>query len=119
MVREVLWALAVRRCPVTSLLFSVLGTIIWIIFILDFAEKLILAPDRVDSFERNWLTAISLLIPALRLFRVFRALRLLRLARTGRGLRLVRVISSQQATHLRQNPKRNGPNHWFSPFPIS
>ncbi len=77
-----------------SPLFNVLGTIIWVVFILDFGVKLVLAPGKVDYFKRNWLTAVSLLIPALRLFRVTRAFRLLRLARTGRGLRLVRVISS-------------------------
>lgn len=77
-----------------SQLFYVLGTAIWIVFILDFAVKLVLAPDKFEYLKGNWLTAISLVIPALRLFRVFRALRLLRLARTGRGLRLVRVVSS-------------------------
>ena len=77
-----------------SLLFYFLGTIIWVVFILDFAVKLVLAPDKADYLKGNWLTAISLLIPALRIFRVFRAFRLLRLARTGRGLRLVRVVGS-------------------------
>lgn len=77
-----------------SLLFYYLGTIIWIVFILDFAVKLILAPDKVEYLKGNWLTAISLLVPALRIFRAFRAFRLLRLARTGRGLRLVRVVGS-------------------------
>ncbi|MDQ3446418.1 MAG: ion transporter [Pseudomonadota bacterium] len=77
-----------------SLLFYVLGTIIWVVFILDFAVKLVLAPDKVVYLKGNWLIAISLLIPALRMFRVFRAFRLLRLASTGRGLRLVRVVSS-------------------------
>jgi voltage-gated potassium channel len=77
-----------------SPLFLLLGTLIWVVFILDFALKWFLAPDKVVYLKSNWLTAISLLIPALRLFRVFRAFRLLRLASTGRGLRLVRVISS-------------------------
>jgi voltage-gated potassium channel len=77
-----------------SLLFYSLGMIIWAVFILDFAVKLVLAPDKGVYLKGNWLTAISLVIPALRIFRVFRALRLLRLAGTGRGLRLVRVISS-------------------------
>jgi voltage-gated potassium channel len=77
-----------------SLLFYFLGTIIWVVFILDFAVKLVLAPDKVVYVKGNWLTAISLLIPALRIFRVFRVFRLLRLASTGRGLRLVRVVSS-------------------------
>jgi voltage-gated potassium channel len=77
-----------------SLLFGVLGMIIWVIFILDFAVKFFLAPDKVVYLKGNWLTAISLLIPALRIFRVFRAFRLFRLARAGRGLRLIRVVGS-------------------------
>jgi voltage-gated potassium channel len=77
-----------------SLLFTAFGTIIWVVFILDFAVKLILAPDKAAYFKGHWLTAIALLVPALRIFRIFRAFRLLRLARTGRGLRLIRVFSS-------------------------
>jgi voltage-gated potassium channel len=77
-----------------SPLFVVLGTIIWVVFILDFAVKFVLAPDKVVYLKGNWLLSISLLIPALRIFRVFRAFRLLRLARAGRGLQLVRVVTS-------------------------
>jgi voltage-gated potassium channel len=77
-----------------SLLFEIIGTIIWVIFILDFAVEVVLAPDKVAYLKHNWLAAISLLVPALRLFRVFRVFRLLRLARVGRGLRLLRVVSS-------------------------
>jgi voltage-gated potassium channel len=77
-----------------SPLFYFLGAVIWVIFILDFAVKLVLAPDKAIYLKGNWLTAISLLVPALRLFRVFRAFRLLRLVSTGRGLRLFRVVSS-------------------------
>lgn len=77
-----------------SPLFNFLGTTIWGIFILDFAVKLLLAPDKVVYLKGNWLTAIALLLPALRIFRVFRAFRLLRLARAGRGVRLIRVVSS-------------------------
>ncbi len=77
-----------------SLLFYFLGTTIWVIFIIDFAVKLVLAPDKGVYLKGNWLTAISLLLPALRIFRVFRAFRLLRLAKAGRSLRLVRVVSS-------------------------
>lgn len=76
------------------LLFGVLGTIIWVIFILDFAVKFVLAPDKVVYLKGNWLTAISLLIPALRIFRFFRAFRLLRLTRAARGLWLIRVVGS-------------------------
>lgn len=74
-----------------SPLLELLGTIIWIIFILDFALKFLLAPDKTDYLKSNWLTALSLLVPALRVFRVFRVLRA---ARAARGLRLFRVLTS-------------------------
>ncbi len=64
---------------------------IWIIFIVDFFVKFILAPVKVDFLKKNWLTAISLIIPALRVFRIFRFVRLLR---GLRGIRLVRLVSS-------------------------
>ncbi len=61
---------------------------IWGIFIIDFLIKFILAPHKLKFFKTNWLTAISLIIPAIRLFRVLRVLRLIR------GVRLIRVVSS-------------------------
>ncbi len=73
---------------------ELLGTIIWIIFILDFALKFALAPDKTDYLKANWLTALALLVPALRVFRIFRVFRLLRAARAARGLRLFRVLTS-------------------------
>lgn len=77
-----------------SPLFEVLGALIWVVFILDFAVKLVLAPKKSAYLKNNWLTAISLLIPALRIVRALRVFRVLRLARAGQGLRLVRVVSS-------------------------
>lgn len=68
---------------------------IWIIFIVDFLVKLMLAPGKLIFLKKNWLTAISLVIPALRLFRIFRFVRLLR---GLRGVRLVRVVSSVNRT---------------------
>ena len=77
-----------------SLLFGIIGAIIWIIFILDFAMEFVLAPHKGAYLKRNWLTALSLLVPALRLFRVLRVFRLLGLARAGGSVRLLRVVSS-------------------------
>ena len=73
---------------------EVVGTSIWIIFILAFAIKFILAPRRLRYLKSNWLTAMALFVPALRVFRIFRVVRLLRIARAARGLRLLRVITS-------------------------
>ena len=65
-----------------------LSLTIWGLFIVDFLIKFFLAPDKIRFFRINWLTAISLVIPALRLFRLLRVLRLLR------GVRLVKVVAS-------------------------
>jgi len=86
LVVELLWGL-------TPLL-EAAGTGIWVLFIADFLLRLILAPAKASFLKRNWLTALSLLVPALRLFRLARLARVLRAARTARGLRLFRVVSS-------------------------
>lgn len=77
-----------------SPLLETVSTGIWIVFIIDFVVKFALAPDRTDYLKANWLTAIALLIPALRVFRIFRAFRIFRLSRAARGLRLVRLLTS-------------------------
>jgi voltage-gated potassium channel len=64
---------------------------IWGLFILDFIIKFSLAPKKAVFLKSNWLTAISLMIPALRIFRVFRIVRVLK---GLRGIRLVRIVSS-------------------------
>jgi voltage-gated potassium channel len=86
LVGELVWG---ERRP-----FEIVGTIIWIVFIVDFAVKLLLAPRKREYLRRNWLPAIALVVPALRIFRIVRVIRLFRLARVGRGLRLFRVVSS-------------------------
>jgi voltage-gated potassium channel len=71
-----------------------LGTAIWVVFILDFALRFVLAPRKLAYLRSNWLTAISLVVPALRVFRLARAFRVLRLTRAARGATLVRVLGS-------------------------
>ena len=71
-----------------------LGTAIWLIFIADFAFRLVLAPKKWTYIRRNWLTTISLLVPALRVFKLGRIVRVLRVGRAARGLRLFRILSS-------------------------
>ena len=71
-----------------------LGTAIWIVFILDFALRFALAPQKLAYLRSNWLTALSLVVPALRVFRVARVFRVLRVARAARGATLVRVLGS-------------------------
>ncbi len=86
LVYELIWNLS----PALELL----GTVIWVIFILDFALKFTLAPKKIAYLKTNWLTALSLIVPALRVFRIFRVFRVLQAARAARGLRLFRVLTS-------------------------
>ena len=65
------------------------GTAIWAVFVLDFALRFTLAPAKWTFLRRNWLTAVSLVVPALRFARALRAFRGLRLL--GR-VRLVKVV---------------------------
>lgn len=73
---------------------EVLGTVIWVIFILDFALRLLVAPHKLSYLKSNWLTIIALIVPAFRILRIVRIVRLLGVARATRGLRLLRVVTS-------------------------
>lgn len=67
---------------------------IWIVFGLDFLARLIIAPAKIAFLRRNWLTALSLALPALRIFRLAAAFRFLRAARVARSVGLLRVVTS-------------------------
>lgn len=87
---ELLWEAVWRQNPILD----VLSAAIWIVFIINFVVELVLAPRKADYFKRNWLTALSLILPALRVLRLVRVVRFMRAARAARGIRLVRVIGS-------------------------
>lgn len=72
-------------------LLAFFGTAIWIVFIGEFALRFALAPEKAPFLRSNWLTAVALVVPALRLFR---AAAVLRAARGLRGLRLVRIVGT-------------------------
>ena len=86
LVLELIWG--------ASALFETVGLGIWGIFIVNFFLEFTLAPRKVAYLKTNWLTALSLLVPALRVLRLIRVLRVLRMARAARGLRFLRVVSS-------------------------
>jgi len=75
----------------TSGVFELIGTIIWIIFILEFLLRFALAPRKLRFLRRNPITIVALAAPA---FRFLRALRVLRVLRLSRGLRLVRIVGT-------------------------
>lgn len=76
-----------------SPLLNVLGTTIWGLFILDFGLKFFLAPHKLAYIRRNWLTVLSLMLPALRILRIVRVVRALQTVRAVRGLRLLGVMT--------------------------
>lgn len=86
LVVEFIWGLS----PVLQLI----SNVIWVLFILDFILRFILAPHKLLFLRRNVLTTISLIVPALRLLRITRAFRLISTVRATRGLRLVKVVGS-------------------------
>jgi len=78
-------------------------TAIWAIFAAAFAFELLLAPSKLEYLKKNWLTAISVLLPALRVVRLFRV------ARALRGLRLVRIVTGlNRGTRALGNIVRRG-----------
>jgi len=66
----------------------ILSNGIWVIFVVDFAVKVVIAPNKMRYLRANWLTAVALILPAFRMLRVARA------ARALRALKLARVVTS-------------------------
>jgi voltage-gated potassium channel len=99
----VLWELARG----SSALLESFGTAIWVVFILEFVVRFLLAPAKGPFLRRNWLTIISLIVPA---FRLLRGFRLLRAARALRGVRLVRIVgtANRSMNALRTTLARRG-----------
>lgn len=109
LVLSAVWlALVVAELAVgESRLLETLGTVIWAVFLIEFALRLWLAPDKGAFLRANWLSVIALAAPA---FRLLRGFRLLRVARAARGLRLVRVVGTANRTMnaLRATMRRRG-----------
>lgn len=86
------------------------GLAIWAIFILEFGLRLTLAPEKFPFLGRNWLTMLSLIVPAFRLFRMLRAVSLLR------GLRLLRIVgtANRGMNALRASMRRHGAGYVLS-----
>lgn len=67
---------------------------IWIAFSIEFAGRLLLAPHKGRYLRRNWITLLSLALPALRVLRFARVVRLLRAGRAVRAVRVARLLTS-------------------------
>ncbi len=91
----------------TSRALETFGIAIWIVFLVEFALRVLLAPNKRAFLQRNWLTVIALAVPA---FRLLRAFRVLRVARAARGFRLVRIVgtANRGMNALRSSLRRRG-----------
>ncbi|GAB2771413.1 hypothetical protein [Salinimicrobium soli] len=68
--------------------------IVWVLFILEFVVKLVVAPRKMEFLKDNWITIIALLVPALRVFRLFRAVSLLNSVRVVNSTKIIRAVTS-------------------------
>ncbi len=89
---------------------ATLSNVIWVVFIAHFLLELAIAPHKWHYLKRNWLTALALFLPALRVLRVFRAFRVLRAARAVRSAGVLRLITSlnRGAGALRRALRKRG-----------
>lgn len=67
---------------------------IWVIFVIEFAFRFSVSPTKLRFLRRNWITALSLILPALRVLRFARIARLMRMGRTVRAVRVARLLGS-------------------------
>ena len=77
-----------------SLRLQTVVTVIWGIFIADFFIELYIAPKKKVYLKENWLVALALFLPALRILRLFSGFRVLRVTIFVRSLNLARILSS-------------------------
>lgn len=68
--------------------------VIWAAFVVQFTVEFLLAPAKRVYLRKQWVTALSLALPAFRLLRLVRIARAARLARTARGVRLARLLGA-------------------------
>ncbi len=67
---------------------------IWVIFILDFFIRFLIAPRKIEYLKDNWITELSLLAPAVRILGIFRFAKFLRFARFSGSIQLMKIFGS-------------------------
>lgn len=67
---------------------------IWVAFVAQFAVEFVAAPSKRVYLRKQWVTALSLVVPAFRLLRLARIARVARLAQFTRGVRLARLLGA-------------------------
>ena len=92
-----------------SAIFKLLGTAIWIVFIVEILVRLALAPQKLRFLRNNLITLVALIAPAFRLFAAFRFLLF------ARSVRLVRIVGTANRSLLavRKSFGRRGLSYVF------
>ncbi|HEX6084045.1 MAG TPA: ion transporter [Thermoanaerobaculia bacterium] len=86
---------------------EIAGLVIWGLFAADFLIKLLVAPRKWLFLRRNWITALSLLLPAFRLLRLGRAFRAVRVLRGVRFAKMLGTLNRGMRA-LRRSMRRQG-----------
>ena len=72
-----------RPGSAVSTVLTVVGWVLWTVFVVEFVARMVVAPSTSQFLKRNWWQVLFLVLPFLRILRLVRALRVLR---TGRVL---------------------------------
>lgn len=80
---------------------------IWVIFIIDFVLRFIIAPDKIQYLKKEWLIALSLFIPAIRFVRIFRVFRILGLLQGSSIVTLLGTVN-RSIRSLNKTLRRRG-----------
>ncbi len=79
---------------ILGLLLTVVGWVLWGVFVVEFVARMVVAPDIGRFLRRNWWQVLFLVLPFLRVLRLVRSLRLLRSGRV-----LSSAVRSSRSAH--------------------
>lgn len=74
--------------------FAATGWLLWAVFVIEFAARMVVAPETGRFWRRNWWQLLFLILPFLRVFRLVRAVRVLRSGRV-----LSSAVRSSRSAH--------------------
>ncbi len=113
LVLSFIWLSLVTVEPIetTSGVFELLGTIVWIAFIVGFVLRFALVPRKIRFLQCDPITMIARVAPAIRF---------LRASRLSRGLRLVRILGTANRGFgaLQKSFNRRGPGYMLATIAV-
>ncbi len=94
----------------TSPLLLSLGTVLWTLFVIYFALRLAIVPNRGIFLKRNWLFVLAILVPVLRFFPFLQTFPLARALTATFGMQVIWMFASadQGLRSLRRTMGRRG-----------